>query len=150
MVDIDNFTDQFSMEYRHESACASQTGPGRSRKPSLILENLPQIRTFCSGLAWSDSVAVISIRSGDSIHSSRILAFWATKYRLRFASLARAWCDVEERRRILMGKPLPGVLKPEAKPRKQRQSSTPSPIRRPQVVAFEQPQTPQDNSACGV
>lgn len=68
----------------------------------------------------------------------------------RFASLARAWCDVEERRRILMGKPLPGVLKPEAKPRKQRQSSTPSPIRRPQVVAFEQPQTPQDNSACGV
>ena len=66
------------------------------------------------------------------------------------ASLARAWADIEERRRILMGKPLPGVLRPEAKPRKQRQSSTPSPIRRPQVVPFEQPQTPQDNSACGV
>lgn len=29
------------------------------------------------------------------------------------ASLARAWCDLEERRRILKGKPLPGTYRPE-------------------------------------
>src|SRR5450631_3863580 len=31
------------------------------------------------------------------------------------ASLARAWCDCEERRRVLTGKPLPGSFRPEKK-----------------------------------
>jgi hypothetical protein len=29
------------------------------------------------------------------------------------SSLARAWCDLEERRRILKGRPLPGSYRPE-------------------------------------
>ncbi len=33
------------------------------------------------------------------------------------ASLTRAWCDLEERRRVLTGKPLPGSYRPE-KPKK--------------------------------
>lgn len=66
------------------------------------------------------------------------------------AQVMRAYEIASDRLRIISGEPLPGVLKPATKQAKQRQSSTPSPIRRPQVVAFEQPQTPQDNSACGV
>ena len=31
------------------------------------------------------------------------------------ASLARSWCDLEERRRVLTGKPLPGSYRPERK-----------------------------------
>ena len=31
------------------------------------------------------------------------------------AGLARAWCDAEERRRVLTGKPLPGSYRPERK-----------------------------------
>jgi hypothetical protein len=34
------------------------------------------------------------------------------------ASLVRAWCDLEERRRILKGKPLPGSYRPERKAKK--------------------------------
>lgn len=36
------------------------------------------------------------------------------------ASLARAWDILEERMRILKGQPLPGSMKPVAKPQKQR------------------------------
>lgn len=32
-----------------------------------------------------------------------------------FSGLARAWCDLEERRRVLTGKPLPGSYRPEKK-----------------------------------
>ena len=32
---------------------------------------------------------------------------------MELASCARAWCELEERKRILRGKPLPGSLKPE-------------------------------------
>ena len=64
--------------------------------------------------------------------------------KLELSSLARAWADIEERRRILLGKPLPGVLKPEAKPRKPARIGAPQPVRRPQpvVVPLENP-TPQ-------
>ena len=31
------------------------------------------------------------------------------------AALTRAWCDLEERRRVLTGKPLPGSYRPERK-----------------------------------
>jgi hypothetical protein len=31
---------------------------------------------------------------------------------IELASVARAWCDLEERKRILRGKPLPGAYKP--------------------------------------
>jgi hypothetical protein len=33
---------------------------------------------------------------------------------LELAGCARAWCDLEERKRILRGKPLPGALRPVA------------------------------------
>jgi hypothetical protein len=55
------------------------------------------------------------------------------KTRSSEVSLARSWAEIEERRRILMGKPLPGVLRPEAKPRKRR-AITAQPIRTPQPV----------------
>lgn len=39
------------------------------------------------------------------------------------ATLARAWCELEERKRILRGRPLPGQLRPvaPAKPKRRRQ-----------------------------
>jgi len=39
---------------------------------------------------------------------------------IELASVARAWCDLEERKRILRGKPLPGAFKPVAKPPKHK------------------------------
>jgi hypothetical protein len=38
------------------------------------------------------------------------------------AQVARAWCELEERKRILRGRPLPGSFKPE----RQRQPRTPA------------------------
>lgn len=39
---------------------------------------------------------------------------------LELASCARAWSDLEERKRILRGKPLPGAFKPVAPPAKRK------------------------------
>jgi hypothetical protein len=57
----------------------------------------------------------------------------------RIASLARAWADIEERRRILLGKPLPGVLKPEAKGRRKSSPTAFNPFRTPQQVVPSMP-----------
>jgi hypothetical protein len=38
------------------------------------------------------------------------------------AACARAWCDLEERKRILRGTPMPGNLRPELQPKRGRRA----------------------------
>ncbi len=61
------------------------------------------------------------------------------------ASLVRAWCDCEERRRVLKGVPLPGSRKPEPRQRRPRSvSADPVPstlTSTPQVVVDPTPLT---------
>jgi hypothetical protein len=56
------------------------------------------------------------------------------KLALGIASLCKAFDTLEDRKRILHGKPMPGSLRPDAEPKKMRRSYRSSPV---EIVEFK-------------
>lgn len=75
---------------------------------------------------------------------SQIIAMQANLYRIAVdsslepkecAQAALAWERLEERKRILRGKPMPGSLRPEPKAKHRTRSVLPQPISEPEPLA---------------
>lgn len=56
------------------------------------------------------------------------------KLALGISSLCKAFDTLEDRKRIMSGKPMPGSLRPDAEPKKQRRSYRSAPV---EIVEFK-------------
>ena len=92
----------------------------------------------------SDSSTPTPLRRGTNRDRTQLLKMQQTLFELTQdakvmphirAACARAWSDLQERKRVLDGKPLPGQLRPDLQQVKQHKRKGPSLLPLPEVPA---------------